>query len=407
MWMLWLACAGPEDEATCTADFAPCEGGICLLGACEPVAACEGDCSSHPPLADTNLRECMGPAESGLDGTIDCPGAAGAPDCADTALCGQDAQYGDDLQAQVRFSREGGPEVVVEDLATGRGWQGCALGLTGEDCAAGEALTGDWYTADASCQGSTWGGHSDWRLPTAAELHSIVDFSVTSPAFDAQAFPNSPSRFAEDYDAWWIECAWSADALAGDDGVAWALMTNSGDIAEGSGIKYHPHDKEALGWEGCTARCVRGGAALETARFHVLEPVAEERVVADLATGRMWTACSWGQEGGDCAGEAAMLDWAGALAACEGLVHGGLDDWRLPDVKELRSLVDPTRRLPAVDPEIFPNPPWYGPSTTQNIGQYWSSTARWYNSFALYVDLGFGFSHFYVMDEGRHVRCVR
>lgn len=407
MWMLWLSCAGPADEATCGADFTACDGGICLLGACEPVAACTGDCATQPPLADTNLRACMGPAESGADGTIACPGQAGAPDCADTALCGQDAQYGGDLEAGIRFVRGAGEQPEVEDGATGLRWQGCALGLSGQDCAEGEARTGDWYTADQACRDSAWGGQAGWRLPTAAELHSIVDFSVTAPAFDPVAFPNSPSRFAEDYDAWWTECAWSADPLADDEGVAWALMTNSGDIAEGSGIEYHPHDKEALGWEGCTARCVRGGAALETTRFHALEPVAGEPVVADLATGRMWMACSLGQEGADCAGEAAMVDWAGALAACEGLSWGGQQDWRLPDIKELRSLVDVARRLPAVDPAIFPNPPWYGPSTTQNIGQYWSSTARWYNSFALYVDLGFGFSHFYVMEEGRHVRCVR
>jgi hypothetical protein len=42
-----------------------------------------------------------------------------------------------------------------------------------------------------------------------------------------------------------------------------------------------------------------------------------------------------------------------------------------------------------------------------NAGQYWSSTARSYNSFALYVGFNSGFSHFYEMPEGRHVRCVR
>lgn len=34
---------------------------------------------------------------------------------------------------------------------------------------------------------------SPWRLPTIRELESIVDYRVSSPAIDVQAFPNTPS----------------------------------------------------------------------------------------------------------------------------------------------------------------------------------------------------------------------
>jgi hypothetical protein len=121
----------------------------------------------------------------------------------------------------------------------------------------------------------------------------------------------------------------------------------------------------------------------------------------------VWQGCSNGQTGNDCTPQAGMLDWYESLAYCEGLSWGGFEDWRLPNVKELRSIVDESRDSPAIDASVFPNTPYYGPITDDNAGQYWSSTARSYNSFALYVEFGTGFSHFYEQPELRHVRCVR
>ena len=65
------------------------------------------------------------------------------------------------------------------------------------------------------------------------QLHSIVDFSVTSPALDTSVFVNAPSEFHQDYDQWWIECVWSASDYARDTSVAWVLMSNSGDANSG------------------------------------------------------------------------------------------------------------------------------------------------------------------------------
>ncbi len=388
-------------------EFMPCEGpervGICALGACVPVPDCPGDgCGgSTDPLADTQLDFCVG----GGDGAITCPGEPGSPACADTPYCGQDAQYGDDALGVDRFVREGA-EPVVQDLATGRTWAGCVLGQSGADCQ-GTPLVTDFYAAEAGCHDLVYGGHDDWVLPDAWALQSIVDYAVTSPAFDLAAFPGTPSDFAVNYDAWWEECAWSASAYAGAADVGWAVMTNSGDVSQGSGISYHYHDYAAAGWDGCTARCVRERPPETQARFIRFEPVADEPVVVDRIGPRVWQGCALGQTGAACDGAASMLTWADALSACEALVWADRDDWRLPDVKELRSIVDDRFVSPAVDPAMFPATPYYGPVTTLNVGNFWSATARDYNDFALYVDFGQGFSHFYVQSESRHVRCVR
>lgn len=54
-----------------------------------------------------------------------------------------------------------------------------------------------------------------------------------------------------------------------------------------------------------------------------------------------------------------------AGAYCSALVLDTYDDWRLPTVPELASIVDETRFDPAIDPIVFPSTP---------AVQYWSST---------------------------------
>jgi hypothetical protein len=384
---------------------------VCLGGACVPLVPCASDDCAHGPafaLPDTDLRVCYGPSPDGSDGTIACPAEIGTAACAGVDYCGGDAQYGWDVAhvQSERFMVVAGDEPIVVDAITQREWQGCVSGQSGAGCS-GDAVRVDWYTAEAYCNDATWGGHDDWQLPSSYELQSITDYGTTSPAIDTAAFVNAPSSFAADPDQWWIECEWSASDYAGDPEVAWALMVNNGDVAEGSGLEYHLHDKPALDWEGCYVRCVRAAPQRTWQRF-VKAEVAGEPIVADTATGLQWQGCSLGQSGPSCSEPATMVDWRTALSSCEALSWSGHDDWRLPNIIELRSLVDERTQSPAIDTAMFPGTPYYGVGMTDtNVGQYWSSTARSYNSFALYVDFGFGFSHFYEQPEGRHVRCVR
>ena len=67
---------------------------------------------------------------------------------------------------------------TISDTATGLMWQ-----------QADDGVSRDWKEALAYAEGLTLGGHSDWRLPNAKELQSIVDYSrspqtTNSPAID-------------------------------------------------------------------------------------------------------------------------------------------------------------------------------------------------------------------------------
>ena len=83
--------------------------------------------------------------------------------------------------------------------------------------------------------------------------------------------------------------------------------------------------------------------------------------VSDTSTGLMWQQ----DTARDTEGNYDPMTWEEALAYCESRTIGGHTDWRLPTIKELRSLVDYTQYDPAIDKVRFPN-------TVSSY--YWSST---------------------------------
>ena len=96
---------------------------------------------------------------------------------------------------------------------------------------------------------------------------------------------------------------------------------------------------------------VEMGSALGQARFAYSQDGSE---VTDNQTGLIWRRCSEGQSfsGGTCVGVAANFTHEAALAHARSQTG-----WRLPNVKELASIVDRTRQNPAIDIAAFPATP--------------------------------------------------
>lgn len=102
--------------------------------------------------------------------------------------------------------------------------------------------------------------------------------------------------------------------------------------------------------------------------------------VTDNATGLMWV-----QDPSLCGGSSypnlwangpnipAPQPWNDAIANCEALDYAGHNDWRLPNIKELLSIVDYGRLKPAIDTSVFK----YAPSGSSDY--YWSSTSCAYS----------------------------
>jgi hypothetical protein len=97
--------------------------------------------------------------------------------------------------------------------------------------------------------------------------------------------------------------------------------------------------------------------------------------VSDTQTRLMWKKCSEGQTSSDCSGGALVAyNWQEALQLVELVANinsgGGFanhTDWRLPNIKELRSIVEQACTDPVINLNDFPNTP---------SGEFWSSSPR-------------------------------
>jgi len=84
-------------------------------------------------------------------------------------------------------------EEVVTDLATGLMWKRCSEGQSGVACGTGSASGLTWSAALTEANNATHAGFSDWRLPNAQELLSLVETGCGNPAINTVAFPATPS----------------------------------------------------------------------------------------------------------------------------------------------------------------------------------------------------------------------
>jgi len=133
--------------------------------------------------------------------------------------------------------------------------------------------------------------------------------------------------------------------------------------------------------------------------------VHNDGTVTDNDTGLMWIQCSegqiWESNGGaeDCTGTATTYTWDAAMTLANDKSFAGYSDWRLPNIKELASLVAGDRSGPAINSKIFPETPW---------SYFWSGSPKAYNSGSSWiVEFHYGYGGDYDRGNDSHVRLVR
>lgn len=93
-----------------------------------------------------------------------------------------------------------------------------------------------WNDAVATCRGLRLAGFDNWRLPSAIELLSIVDYGKAKPVIDQSVFPNTPT-----YPFWTSSTTPSAGA------AYWVVLFDDGrTIPQGAFTQMYSY-----------ARCVR------------------------------------------------------------------------------------------------------------------------------------------------------
>jgi hypothetical protein len=115
----------------------------------------------------------------------------------------------------------------------------------------------------------------------------------------------------------------------------------------------------------------------------------------------MWKRCAEGRAwiGGTCTGSDSALSWQNALAAAANSTFAGYSDWRLPNIKELQSIVESCGSDPAINTTIFPATP---------VSRFWSASSYGPDPTDAWC-VGFGFGLVYPSDKpgGNRVRLVR
>jgi hypothetical protein len=287
---------------------------------------------------------------------------------------GQDAHY-DGNQPSYTASGDG---LTVTDNVTGLMWTQKA-DWTGDGVLdENDKLTcADAQTYANTLNAQNYGGYSDWRLPTIKQLYSLIDYRGTDPVptassstgltpfIDADIFQFAYGNISAGeriIDSQWATSTLYVGTVMHGDQAMFGV-----NFADGR-IKGYP----AVGGPGGRdktyyARFCRGNTDYGSNSF----TDNGDGTITDISAGLMWSQ--------DDSGEG--MKWEDALAWAQqknGENYLGHDDWRLPNAKELQSLLDYTRspdttNSAAIDP-VFSATEITNEAGGSDYAFYWTST---------------------------------
>ena len=216
----------------------------------------------------------------------------------------------------------------------------------------------------ATLNSQSFGGHTDWRLPTIKELSTIVDSSIPSPGptINTNYFPNTRSSYY-----------WSSTTNVHTPINAWVIGFYDGNMDGYAKSNYDGY-----------VRAVRGGQCGSFGNF----VDNGDGTITDTDTGLMWQNPT----------APGTYTWEQALSYCESSTLAEYNDWRLPNRNELQSIVDYSRYNPPLDP-IF---------SVVLSARYWLSTTYASDpTSACIVHFGYGYVNYNGKSSPNYVRAVR
>jgi hypothetical protein len=300
--------------------------------------------------------------------------------CADTGQDG-DLQMGASIVPRFTDNLDG----TVTDNLTGLIWlqdpiqdpdHPCLPGATWHDAlsAANNLASGACNLADGSLPGT-------WRLPHINELMTLVNFGQWNPALTGSEFP-----------WYWNKSYWSSTTYEASPDKAWYVYEGEGytSVLASKGASFYvwpvrdgipnpPVGILATGQTRCwdTSHVVTDCTGTGQDGEHQKGVSTSLRfvdngdgTVTDKLTGLVWlkNASCWGtQDWENAVSDIKQYLQNGECGLSDGTVPG---DWRLPNINELRSLVDFGQPSP---PALAPGHPFAG---IMPGAEYWSSTSR-------------------------------
>ena len=299
-----------------------------------------------------------------------------SPPPAGTPYYGQDAQTAKNPPKYSR-SRDG---LTVFDENTGLTWQSSPETGGGGNLSAKDKLTFPQALAlPAKLNSEKFGGFGDWRLPSIKELYSLFLASGSDPSGPRE---QGTAGLAPFIDVKYFKFAYG-DTGAGerviDSQYASSTKYTGKSVRDGGKlfgvnfadgrIKGYDLMMPGRGEKTFFVICVRGNTAYGRNDFKD----NADGTVSDLATGLTWSRSDSGQG----------LNWKDALLFAQAQNKKkflGYGDWRVPNIKELQSLVDYSRSpdatgSAAIDP-VFECTKIINEAGQPDYPFYWSSTTH-------------------------------
>jgi hypothetical protein len=283
------------------------------------------------------------------------------PPSESSAFYGQDAQY--TRYVPNYLDNDDG---TITDLNTGLMWQKST----------GDKMT--WDEAKSGADSFNLAGYDDWRLPTIKELYSLILFSGLDPMVEGSGSDDLIPFIDTDYfdfeygdvygdrlidSQYWSSTKYVSTTMNNNEtafGVNFADGRIKGYPTEPTGRGARQTEKTSF------AKYVRGNTEYGINDFMD----NNDGTITDEATGLMWMKTD----------SQSPMNWEDALSYAESLDYAEYTDWRLPNAKELQSIVDYTRSphttsSAAIDP-MFEVTTITDEGDNTNYPFYWTSTTH-------------------------------
>jgi hypothetical protein len=335
-------------------------------------------------ISSVNTKNKFTIVDTGQDKCYDNGKTAVLSSCpiANEPFYGQDAQYSSNVPS---YTDNG--DGTVTDNVTGLMWQKAFKKV-------------EWGKAASDAKTDTTGGYSDWRVPNIKEMYSLIKFngatgqggieSSTTPS-DAVPYIDTDSlNFEYSSTQRYIDSQY----ITSSSYVSTTMVVfNKGDEECFFGVNF------ADGRIKCYPKTgyVRGNSNYGRNDFQD----NGDSTITDTATGLMWMKIDSGDSSfrdnlRNYQKSDGSLDWGEALNFCENLSFATHSDWRLPNAKELHSIVDygrspDTTSSPAISP-IFSTTSIKDEDGKIDYPFFWTSTTHLdgptISGFAIYIAFG-------------------
>ncbi len=291
---------------------------------------------------------------------------------------GQDAQYTGNLPSYA-LSADG---KTVHDNITNLTWMRTPNTTNTPPAKPNRMSVATAYSWVTTVNASNYGGFNDWRIPTIKELYSLYSGQGTDPGGSPTV---SASVLTPFIDTTYFKFAYGNTSL-GERLIDQQYMSNTSFIFNPSESGYQKQfgvnfsDGRIKGYDTVDVlshltktyyvQLVRGTT---TYGYNSLVDNGDQ-TITDNATGLMWTE----NDNGSGLIWSAALAWVQTKNAANYLGHS---DWRLPNIKELQSIVDYSHApdhdgLPAIDTSFFHCSSITNEAGLSDYPYYWSGTTH-------------------------------